>query len=162
MSVRRFIADASPLIVLTRIGRLDLLDILPRPVVVPGAVRTEIRAKGRWNATARALRSSDRFRIQDEVEVSEAIERRDLGPGETEVLALAGSSPRTAALIDDRNARRCADDLGIPFMGTAGLVLKAKHEGVVGAAAPILEELVEAGMYLDQNLRADLLRHVGE
>lgn len=47
-------------------------------------------------------------------------------------------------------------------MGTAGLVLKAKHEGIVGAAAPIFEELVGAGMYLDPDLQAVLLRHVGE
>ena len=43
------------------------------------------------------------------------------------LLALALVSPGAEAVLDDRQARRCADLLGVAFLGTLSLVLLAKE-----------------------------------
>jgi uncharacterized protein len=44
----------------------------------------------------------------------------DLGPGETQVLALALEMPGTVVILDDFLARRTAEALHIPLTGTLG------------------------------------------
>lgn len=156
------IADTSPLILLASIRRLDFLDVLRLPIIVPDPVRLELRAKGRWDAAYRALRRRKRFEIQRRIEIPSAITERNLGVGESSVLAVALDSPHATALLDDLAARRCAKSLGIPLLGTAGLVLIAKQWGKIENAAPVLDDLVAAGMYLGEKTKRRLLKRVGE
>ena len=94
--------------------------------------------------------------------ISEQIRRWDLGSGESSVLAWATEHPGTLALLDDMEARRCAESLGISLLGTAGLVLLAKRRGSIPAALPVLRELIAGGMYLSELTVAELLRRAGE
>jgi predicted nucleic acid-binding protein len=55
----------------------------------------------------------------------------DLGKGETEVISWAYLNPRYHASLDDRAARNCASSLGIGVIGTIGLVLQAKNDGIL-------------------------------
>jgi predicted nucleic acid-binding protein len=64
--------------------------------------------------------------------------------------------------MDDLAARRCAEALGLSFMGTLGLVLKAKRKGLLPAARPALEKLLAAGMYLSPRILDRALAMVGE
>jgi len=94
--------------------------------------------------------------------ISEAIRRWDLGQGESSVLAWAKVHSGALALLDDMEARRCAESQGIPLLGTAGLVLLAKRRGFIAAALPVLRELVTGGMYLSEPIFTELLRRAGE
>ena len=49
----------------------------------------------------------------------------------------------------DRVARRCAAVHGVPVIGTLGLVLRSKQKRLIESARPIVNELVAAGMFLD-------------
>jgi predicted nucleic acid-binding protein len=51
-----------------------------------------------------------------------------LGPGESEAIVLALELDATLLLIDDLPARRLAQSLNIPFMGSLGLLLSAKEK----------------------------------
>jgi predicted nucleic acid-binding protein len=84
-----------------------------------------------------------------------------LGRGESAVLAVAHAG-RGVAIVDDREARRCAGALGVPAFGTLGVVLRAKRAGTVPLARPVLEELVHAGMWLNEATVIEALRSVGE
>ncbi len=55
----------------------------------------------------------------------------DLGAGESEVLSLALGLSGYHAVLDDAAGRRSAEALGIPFIGTGGLLLLAKKEGLI-------------------------------
>jgi predicted nucleic acid-binding protein len=66
------------------------------------------------------------------------------------------------ALLDDLEARRCADSLHIPVLGTVGVVLLAKRGGVIPSARPVLEKLVAVGMYLSGRTLSEALRRVEE
>jgi predicted nucleic acid-binding protein len=52
--------------------------------------------------------------------------------------------------------------LGIPYVGTLGLVIEAKVRGAVTAAAPIIAEIVKAGFRLDSSVIRPALEAVGE
>ena len=88
---------------------------------------------------------------------------RSLGRGEKSVLAWALSAgPEALCVLDDAAARAEARGLGLAVTGTLGLVLRAKLDGKVPAAAPVLEEVVTAGLYLDDTVLAVALADVGE
>lgn len=81
---------------------------------------------------------------------------------ETAVFSWAQAHPASLAVVNDLQARRCAEWLQIPTSGTVGIVLRAKLSGLVVAARPVLQRLISEGMHLsDRTMNAALLR-VGE
>ena len=123
------VVNASPLILLGAAGLTELLHLAGQPLFVPQAVVEEIEMYGPADPTAAILRHLDWLTIVEPQPIPSIIERWDLGPGESSVLAWAHTHSGTVAVLDDLPARRCADALGIPTRGTLGLVLIAKKRG---------------------------------
>lgn len=159
---RRWVANASPLILLGKAGQLGLLTQLADSLVVPEIVAHEMSAKPDGQAAIRELSSRAGVRIASDCLVSHLIEAWDLGAGESQVLALAEGDPDARAVLDDLEARRCAASIGIPVIGTLGVILRAKRKGVIPAARPILERLQHEGLYVSAELVEEGLAHVGE
>lgn len=153
--------DASPLIYLARTGNLPLLQVLAPALAVPEPVLEEIRAKGTDDATLRAVQDTAWLSVV-QPPASSLLRRWDLGKGEASVLAWALSRPGTVAVLDDQKARTYAASLGIPFIGTLGIVLRAKRLGVVSQARPIVEDLIAHGMYLSKSVAEKALALVAE
>ncbi len=78
--------------------------------------------------------------------------------GEREALALAAEMPGAILSIDDGLARRYADILRVRFTGTAGVLAKAKQQGLLDAVAPVLDRLAALQFRLDTQTRAAVLR----
>ena len=129
---------------------------------MPAAVAAEVGHRGPQDPTAQAIESTDWLKVVDVGTIPPTIERWDLGPGESSVLAWCVSHSGTEAIIDDLAGRRCAEALGVPVRGTLGLLLIAKKRGHIPAARPILESMRRAGMYLSQAVLDRALRTVGE
>lgn len=156
------IVNASPLIHLAQAERLDLLRDAGGTVWVPEPVAMEVRKYGPDDLTARALAESPWIAMRAAPAVSEEIVAWDLGPGESAVLALARATPTSAAVMDDLAGRRCAEALGVPLLGTVGLVLLAKRDGRISSARAVLDALREHGMYLSDSVIEKALALVGE
>ena len=154
--------NTSPLLVLARLDRLALLGE-PPTVVLTRAVFDEVRDK-QDQATARVEAFARLLPPLVEPAPSDRIDRtRSLGPGETSVLAWALSAgPEGLCVLDDAAARSEARRLGLTITGTLGLILRAKLDGRILAAAPVLEQAVAAGLYLDDLVLATALSGVGE
>lgn len=60
---------------------------------------------------------------------------------------MALGDPASEAVLDDRDARRCAQALGIQSRGTIGLVILAPQFGAIPAARPVLEDVRRAGLF---------------
>jgi predicted nucleic acid-binding protein len=91
------------------------------------------------------------------------VRRYRLDAGEEAVIAWALSRPGTLAILDDERGRRAAMALGIPVIGTLGVVLNAKRLGVIEAARPVVDHLLSAtGWYLSRTVRDVALARVGE
>jgi predicted nucleic acid-binding protein len=67
-------------------------------------------------------------------------------------------------LSDDNAVRALAMALGMPVVGSIGILIQARPEGVVVALKPLLNQLIAAGFYLDPHgpVYRDALRSVGE
>jgi len=65
-------------------------------------------------------------------------------------------------ILDDLPARKCAKILNLPLIGSLGLVVKAKKEGLLEFAKPAFEKLVTSGLYLDMSLIKNVLSSIGE
>ncbi|MEP7307498.1 MAG: DUF3368 domain-containing protein [Acidobacteriota bacterium] len=122
-----WVVNASPLISLAKIGRLDLLREAERELLIPAAVATEILAGPADDPASVALTAGE---LPDPVPSVSRIEVVEwgLGAGETAVLSQALDRGATA-VIDDGEARTAARSLGVRFIGTLGVVIRARKEG---------------------------------
>ena len=158
----QWVVNASPLILLARIGRAELLRDLPARVVVPRAVAAEINA-GPEDDPARQALARGQFQIVDTPAPSTEILTWDLGAGETAVLSLAAAEPNWTAILDDAAARKCALSFSVELKGTLAVVILAKQRGLVASAADLIRELQGVGYRIDNRLvREALSRTVGE
>jgi len=158
---RRFV-NTSPLVFLARVGLLKMLREGATEVVVPEPVLLEIQAHGPDDPAIRAIHEAEWLKVLSVSEVNPEVDAWDLGPGESAVLTLAAFEDGAWAVIDDREARRCARELNIPVIGTLGLVLLAKQLGQVSLARPVIEHLRLSGMYLSDQVINQALARVGE
>ncbi len=154
--------DASPLIHLARTGNLLLLKALSSNVVIPEPVLDEIRAKGENDAVPQAVQGTPWLSVVQPPPIPETLLAWDLGKGEASVLAWALSCPGTIAIVDDQKARSYAQWHGVPVVGTVGIVLRAKRQGMIRLARPILQDLIAGGMYLSKAVAEQALALVGE
>ena len=156
-----WVVNASPLILFSRIGRLDLIERLAPTIFVPNAVIEEVRAgQDKDRTAAAALEWALRYTVEN-VTIVPSIEHWDLGGGESQVIAHCLGAPRWAVL-DDRAARRCALGHGIRVIGSLGVVLRSKRSGHIDRARPLIADLIGAGMFLDDRFVARALAAVGE
>jgi predicted nucleic acid-binding protein len=136
------VSDATTLIVLQRISRLDLLAVLDE-VLVPPAV---------WEELTRDYRFPSQV-----VRVEPVRDRKLVGflhafldPGESEAIALA-KERALPLIIDEKKGRRAARRLGITITGFLGLVLFAAERRVLtpGQAMEVVEGAMAAGLFID-------------
>jgi len=153
----KWVVNASPLICLGKIGRLNWLEQLGKEIVIPGGVALEIR-KGPTEDRARQWLEADGGALVREIgNVDPMVSSWDLGRGESEVICWAQTHPGFTAVLDDRAARRCADVFDLPLSGTLGIALQAKLKGLEPRLSPLLDELVKAGLHVSPAIRAEAL-----
>jgi predicted nucleic acid-binding protein len=116
-------------ILLVRVGQLDLLQRLGSRVVIPEAAVLEIQRKGPADPAVQALAQATWLTVVDPGPIPARIGAFGLGPGESAVLAYALANPGSGAIVDDLAARNAAAALGIAHQGTLGVVLFAKTRG---------------------------------
>jgi len=161
MRIEAVVVNASPLITLFRSGQADLLPRLFSRIVIPEAVWQEVVVAGRDDAAAREL-GAPSWPIRQAVVPSPRVEIWNLGAGETAVLSYALANSGVRAMVDDADARRCARTLGIPLLGTGGLLLLAKRRGQLPSVAEGLAKLRGAGLWLSDDLVRLLTTQAGE
>ena len=156
-----WVINASPLILLGKLGRIDLLEQLTKQIMVPQAVLLEVASGGTADTGIGDTLVWARNRIVEDVLVPTSISGWDLGAGESQVLAhcLLG---RYRAVLDDGEARAAAKVHSVPMVGSLGVILRARKAGLISAARPLVEQLVESGSYVSPELIRQALIKVDE
>jgi uncharacterized protein len=156
------VADSSPLISLAIINRLELLPQLYQRVLLTPAVWDEVTVQGIGLPGANAVSKVTWLEIQaPEAALLEPLSIL-VDRGEAEAIALAQSIPESIVLLDDAQARRVAERLNVPRIGTIGILRRAKKAGLVIAVKPYIEELRAQGIYIRQSLIDAVLQDLGE
>ena len=122
----RAIANATPLIALAILGRLELLRTIFSEILVPEAVYNEIVARGTDRPGAIMIAQAKWLHVLSPTTTA-TIEPLLLGldAGEMQVLLLARELRPDWVLIDERQARRIARAMDLPVKGTLGILLAA-------------------------------------
>jgi predicted nucleic acid-binding protein len=161
MARRKLVAatNTSPIIALTRVGQLPLLERLFERILAPFDVYAELDAKvgAPEPAALRALANLDLVpRIPGVAEIP------GLHLGESQAIAVAVARRADRVLLDERRARQAAAALGVRPVGTVGILLEARRRGLIPAVRPLLDRLVAAGFHLHPALIERVLADAGE
>lgn len=141
------VSNSSPLIALEQIGQLELLRELYRAILIPEAVSNEI---------AESVAPRDWLQTRSvTAPVPLETQRSAIGPGEREAIGLALQVQAAAILLDDDPARRLAIQLGLPVIGTAGILLIAKERKLIPAVKPHLDALLAKRFFLGSQTYKD-------
>jgi predicted nucleic acid-binding protein len=158
------VSNTTPLIGLASLQRLDLLprmfgEIVIAQAVFDEAVVAERKARGViWNVLpATWLKVAD---VKDRLAVEVMLDEMDLGEAET--IVLAKEIRADWVLMDEKRGRRKLDQLGLPKIGTVGILLKAKQVEFLPSIRLEIELLRERGFSLSQAVVDAVLRQAGE
>lgn len=155
------ITNNTPLVALWVLGRLDLLRELFGEVWVPEAVWAEfLAAEPALRRTV--LESSPWIRCKPLENPQRVAVYIGLDQGEAEVLALSEECAPRLVIIDELRGRRYARRLGLSLTGTLGILLLAKEQGLITAITPMVQDLLDAGLYLSPMLIAQVVSLAGE
>ena len=157
------VSDASPLIGLAAVGRLDLLQQLFGGLSIPTVVHEEVtRATGR--AGAEELATADWVTVHSLS--NDFLGRALVGEvdrGEAEAIALAVELKADLVLMDERRGRAVAARFGLRVVGVLGLLIEAKRKGLLDKVEPLLSDLLhKAGFRLGPELYRRVLEEAGE
>jgi len=144
------VVDSACLIALERIGQLAVLTSLFEPIYAPPAVEREFGSSPPWLIVEAP---------QDQALVVAL--KMVVDDGEAEAIALA-CERRCRVILDDRQARSVAKQLALPLIGTVGVLVRAKHAGIILAVGPLLSALEMGGFFLSDSLKEEALRLAGE
>jgi len=157
------LADASPLIALARVDGLPWLRKLHKTVAITKAVRGEAtRAPGLPGAIAISTALKHGWiRVLRREWNAPPLPQLDAGEEGTLRAAIALGSG-TLVLLDDLQARREAQRLGIAITGTAGIIVEARRAGLIPAARPVFQRLADEGFHISDDLLRAVLAELGE
>jgi len=153
------VINTGPLIAISKMGIERAVGRLPFRFVSPSAVHNELiagRAKGH------------RFNIPGWLEIitpggphdQELL--LDLDIGEAAVIQLATDIDADFVCIDERKARQLAREIGIPVVGSLGLLGRLKRLELVDAVAPYVRSACNGGIFDDEGLITRFLDEMGE
>ena len=158
------VSDTTPLIGLASIGRFDLLRQLFGEICVAQAVYSEAVVAGREAGGAKREVSAatwiKRIEVKDRLAVEVLLDEIDLGKAET--IVLARELGADWVLMDEKKGRRKLTEMGLPKIGTVGILLKAKRGGLLTVIRPELEQLHQHGFSISQTVIDAVLRQADE
>ena len=159
------VADAGPLIGLARVGLLNLLRQLYGKILIPVQVLEELQIS-EDRPGSRALRAALEEGWIESAPLAGNAEldflSLALGPGEAGAILLSGRIPYRFLLLDDRRGRAVATRRGLRVVGTGGVLLTAKQQGLLDRVSEALDQLAKSGYRLSSDLRSQILKLAGE
>lgn len=166
-----YVLDATPLIVLAKADRLELLPALDEPCCTTERVYDEVVTAGIEEGHADARRveravESERLAVR-EAEATPLFDRllanEKLSTADASVVATAGALDATA-VMDEQYGRSVADAESVDVRGTAYLVLRSQKQGRIDAAEAraTIDDLLDAGWYCAPDLYARIRQKIDE
>lgn len=156
------VSDTTPIITLSKIERLDLLQKLFENIMIPRAVYDELTSNSQFQEEAKVIADAEYIKVV-EVEDSKAVEllqrATGLDLGESEAIIYTNSYKAGLLLIDEIKGRKVAKQMGISVMGTIGVLMTAYDEKFISShkIKEYIETMKNVGRHISDKLYAQLL-----
>lgn len=149
---RTIISDTSCFIVLANMGELELLRKVYGQVVTTLDIAIEYgEILPEWVGIATVKDKSKQQLLEMQID-----------RGEASAIALALETPDSTIILDDYKARRIAEQLGLIFTGTIGIIIKAKLNGIIPSIKPLLEKIKQTDFRLSADIELLALKEANE
>ena len=161
------VSNTSPILNLSIVKQWDILEQLYQKVLIPDSVSQELwECEHRNSAKGKLLPILVSEWIERQVVINQYLVNQlklELDAGEAEAIALALEKKSDILLIDERRGRKVASRFGLNYIGTLGILIEAKHKGLITAIKPIVDNLIiEAGFWIKNDLYDKFLQVAGE
>jgi len=152
------VSNASPIILLDNIGRLDILHKLYKTIIIPEAVNREIFNQSK-NKSEKPAWIIIKF-ISDKTKADYL--KNTLDSGESEVIILAEELKADLLLLDDYEARKTAKAMKLKITGIAGVLLDSKEIGLIDSVCDEMEKLIQCNYRISKELYQLILKEADE
>ncbi|GHT42305.1 DUF3368 domain-containing protein [Bacteroidia bacterium] len=144
---KTIISDTSCFIILSKIEQLEILQQLFGTIVTTPEIADEFgESLPDW---VEIVAVKDKHKQQlFEVQVDR---------GESSAMALSLEMENSLLIIDDYKARKLAKTLNLDYIGTIGILILAKHKGIINSIKPILEKIKETNFRISAELELQAL-----
>ena len=149
---KTIISDTSCFIILSKIEELDLLQKLFGKIVTTADIAEEFGEKLPDWVTIEKV--TDKYRQQ--------ILEMQIDKGESSAIALALETQDSTLILDDYKARKIAQNLGLKFTGTIGIIIKAKLVGIIPSIKPYLQKIKETNFRITAEIELQALKEANE
>ena len=154
------VADSSALVTLSICDSLPLLDSLFGEVTVPQAVYDEVCIANK--PESQALKTYLAGKVSS-FPMSITIEKSaGLGKGELASMILYKHLAADLLLVDDARAKKVAYLNNLEVMGSLGVLLLAKKQGLIVSIQPLLNRLRYSDIFVSDQLLDQVLVMAGE
>ena len=147
-------SNASPLINLVYINKLDILHSLYKQIFIPDSVYNEIAVQGKGKSGALEIQKEKWIKVR-QVQNLEFVKflEIELDKGESEAIALAIESNAGLFLIDEKKGRKIAKQFNLKCVGLLGILVEAREKNLVVDCKALINKLViEAGYRISNKL----------
>lgn len=146
------ISDTSCLIILTKIGALEILGQLYKTVIITQDIFHE------YDDTI-----PDWFLIQNaKDQYRQQLLEMQIDKGEASAIALAMEISDHIVILDDWKARKVTERLGLNVTGTMGVIIKAKNSGIISSIKPLIDKIKETNFRISEELEQIALEAANE
>jgi predicted nucleic acid-binding protein len=146
------ISDTSCLILLGKIGELNLLNKLFGQIIITQDIAREFKKE-----------LPDWFTIVEPTNKTyQKILEASLDKGEASAIAFAIEQTDCLLIIDDYKGRKYAEQLGIKITGTLGVIIDSKLSGHIESVKPMLDKIKKTDFRLTAELEKKTLEKSNE
>ena len=156
------VINTSPWIALSICGKTELLKQLYEEVYMPVGVKEEILTGGKEKVGVAELRKSSWLKVEEVTDIEKLKLLYELDRGEAEVIILAKEKKIREVLIDEKVARMQAKILELEVVGTLSLLLRAKKKGLLSEIKPLIEKMLQRGIWIRSKIIKGMLKEAGE
>lgn len=161
MPPNRVISNASPLINLSLVNKLSLLNKIFEEIIIPPSVYHEVVEQGKTRPGAlevKAYCEDKKIQIKKTTNLNLVKSLKfDLDDGESEAIALGLEIPDVTILLDEADARNVANKFNLKVTGFIGILLKAKKEGLITNFQELLDLAISKGFRINPELYRKVL-----
>lgn len=146
------VSDTSCLVLLDKLGKLDLLKSLFGKITVTDIIKKEF---GKPMPEFIEVKNPEN-------KVYQKVLEKTLDSGEASALALALEEPEHLLIIDDYIGRKEAKRLQLTITGTMGILIIAKEKGLINSVSEFVTEIRKTNFRLNESLIEEVKKKCSE
>lgn len=127
-------------------------------IFVPEAVFTEFMVKADKEDEKKFKEIIKIAEVKDSLAVMAL--QPDLGRGESECIVFAKEINADFVVLDDKDARKMAEFLGLNVIGTLGRLVMAHKKGKIQNMKPVVDKMREENFWIDEKLYRRIMKEI--